>query len=634
MSERFKVQSWKGCVSKGTGGSNPPLSAFQPGTVQLSSAQPRQDRKVAAVSGSQCDAVCLAVFFGGFMRRIFLAVLLFSLFLQPAVSQGVTFYPQTTTAYVESLEDPESLELLFSDATGKIPYVSLQDGLDFLYGEGEYQSKVEDGLFVVTRSNGAYMAVDVEEETIYFSDYDLFLKQPDAVTLLDIVLDDTIIHHEPLSFESKGRPLNIDYGTFLIDVFLADDECLLPLQTFSDIFGISALGALLYNGEDLFFVSSKSCLKNYDDTLTEMGEKYYSVKPSMLDKDFADFNYRELGLNLQLNYGLAEKHNITTKIHDWFEMLDLEDKLSSIDPMDADQALAEICYKYFGDLHSAFHARSPYTGLERESEDIVPGPSVKKFIQNMGEILTARSEFFPDGVPGFQRKGDTAYITFDDFWMDRSRNYFEEPLTRKEKQAIQKDYASSGIDTIGLIHYANEEIQSNPRIKNVVIDISCNTGGALDAEVFVASWLLGQSSLAVRRNITDCQSVTSYTADVNFDGKCGQKDDYVGDRRIFCLISGNTFSCGNLLASMLAESGKAALIGTKTGGGACAVYLTSTAAGALFQTSSPWLFSSERNGAFFDIEAGVVPDYKLTGYSAFFDRSEKKGLTAYIRKLY
>ena len=85
---------------------------------------------------------------------------------------------------------------------------------------------------------------------------------------------------------------------------------------------------------------------------------------------------------------------------------------------------------------------------------------------------------------------------------------------------------------------------------------------------------------------------------------------------------------------MLAESGKVTLIGNKTGGGACAVYLTSTAAGSLFQTSSPWLFSSVRNGAFFDIEGGVVPDYKLTGYSSFYDRSEKKGLTNFIEKLY
>ena len=29
MSERSMVQSWKGCVLKGTGGSNPPLSAVR-----------------------------------------------------------------------------------------------------------------------------------------------------------------------------------------------------------------------------------------------------------------------------------------------------------------------------------------------------------------------------------------------------------------------------------------------------------------------------------------------------------------------------------------------------------------------------------------------------------------------------
>jgi len=315
-------------------------------------------------------------------------------------------------------------------------------------------------------------------------------------------------------------------------------------------------------------------------------------------------------------------------------MLGLDEKLSSTDPFQGDYALAEICYKYFGDLHSAFHARSPYTGVEREGIDIVPSPSVKNFIQNMNERLAAREEFFPDGVPGYQKKGDTAYITFDDFSFDRSRNYAAEPLTRKEKRDIERDFDSSGIDTIGLVHYANQEIQSNPKIKNVVIDLSCNTGGSVDAEIFVASWLLGQSSLAVRRNITDCQSATSYTADVNFDGKFGEPDDYVGDRRIFCIISGTTFSCGNLLASMLAESGKVTLVGNKTGGGACAVYLTSSAAGSLFQTSSPWLFSSVRNGAFFDIEGGVAPDYKLTGYASFYDRSERKGLTGFIKKLY
>ncbi|MBR5671827.1 MAG: hypothetical protein IKX02_00115, partial [Spirochaetales bacterium] len=235
------------------------------------------------------------------MRRILMTVLLFGLFLQPAMAQDVTFDVKTTTAFIECLEETETLDLFFSDATGKIPYVSLQDGLDFLYGEGEYTSEVKDGIIVVTRSNGAFLEVNVDEEKIYFSDYDLFLKQPDAVTLLDIVLDDTIIKHEPLSFESRGRSLTLEYGTFNIEIFRADNLCLMPLQTFSDVFGIASLGALLYNGENLFFVSSKSCIKNYDEGLTELGEKYYSVEPSQLDEDFADFNYKELGLNLQLN---------------------------------------------------------------------------------------------------------------------------------------------------------------------------------------------------------------------------------------------------------------------------------------------------------------------------------------------
>ncbi len=143
------------------------------------------------------------------MRRIILTVFLFCLFLHPAMAQGVTFYAEATNVYIESSESAGTLDLLFSDATGSIPYVSLQDGLDFLYEAGEYTTEVKDGFIVVTRTNGAFLEVDTSEETIYFSDYDLFLKQPDAVTLLDIVLDDDIIKHEPLSFESRGKPLTI-----------------------------------------------------------------------------------------------------------------------------------------------------------------------------------------------------------------------------------------------------------------------------------------------------------------------------------------------------------------------------------------------------------------------------------------
>ena len=85
---------------------------------------------------------------------------------------------------------------------------------------------------------------------------------------------------------------------------------------------------------------------------------------------------------------------------------------------------------------------------------------------------------------------------------------------------------------------------------------------------------------------------------------------------------------------MLKESGRATLIGSKTGGGACAVYPTSSAIGTYFNTSSHFRFSAEKNGVFKDIDDGVSPDYKLTELRSFYNRSDKNGLTAFIKKLY
>lgn len=52
VSEWSMVHAWKACVLEGTGGSNPPFSVFSQPTdsVLCVFTQPRQDRKVAAVS--------------------------------------------------------------------------------------------------------------------------------------------------------------------------------------------------------------------------------------------------------------------------------------------------------------------------------------------------------------------------------------------------------------------------------------------------------------------------------------------------------------------------------------------------------------------------------------------------------
>lgn len=549
------------------------------------------------------------------------------------------FTLKTTKIYYNSFDEAGSLDLYFSKATGNIPYVDLVTSLNKLFDNEVYSVQKGGADYTVVRmENGASVKIDPKKKDIVFSDYDLFKKRPGAAALLDIVGRDDIIRHcQEVAFDTRGAPIIVHYGTFLIDIAIDKSIALLPLQTFSDIFlAGNCSGVLLYNGDELFYVEDASVLFKGFCELTEFGKQFYSADSAQLDKELAGFNLRELALNLQLNYGLKELRGID-KFSDWLEARDLAERLASTDSNEVDLAVKEICYQYFGDIHSSFEAHSPFSKIDidkekKENEGIQPSPSYRRINQSIEDAMATRSTFYPNGVPGIQRIDDTVYVTFDHF-SGNGRDYFEAPLTDEEWDAIFYDYPSSGIDTYGLIHAANEVIQEDPKIRNVVVDISCNTGGSVDAEVFTACWLLGLANLQIQSGVTGCQSASSYLADVNFDGEFSPKDN-VRDRRLFCVVSDITFSCGNLLASTLKESGKATLIGSKTGGGGCAVYSTSTAIGTFFKTSSHFRFSAEKNGMFKDIDDGVSPDYKLTELRSFYNRSDKHGLTAFIKKLY
>ncbi len=549
------------------------------------------------------------------------------------------FTVRPTTIYYHSLEDIDSFDLYFSKATGSIPYVDIVTSLNKMFDHETFSAQKDgDGLTIVRKDNDAKVHVDPKKKDIIFSDYDLFKKRAGAASLLDIVTPcEIIIHCDQVAYDTRGAPIVVHYGTFSIDIAIDKDIALMPLQTFVDVFlSGNTFGAILYNGDEIFYISDTDELFKSDGEFTEIGSKFYSGGPRELDKTLADFNLKELALNFQLNYGLKELRGIE-KFSDWFAARDLTNRLSSTDSNEVDVAIKDICYQYFGDLHSSFVAPSPYSKtdkktMQEQNEKVTPSPSFRRLNQSISNATEMRGAFFPNGIPGIQTIGDTVYVTFDEFF-GSGRNYVEEPLTDDEWDAIFDDYPSSGVDTIGLIHAANEVIQQDPRIRNVVVDISCNTGGGVDEEVFVASWLLGNAHLLIQSGATGCQSATTYQADVNFDGKVDGADTVSG-RRLFCVVSDITFSCGNLLASMLKESGKATLIGSKTGGGGCAVYTTSTASGTLFKTSSHFRFSAEKNGMFKDIDDGVSPDYKLTELRSFYNRSDKHGLTAFIKNLY
>ena len=101
-------------------------------------------------------------------------------------------------------------------------------------------------------------------------------------------------------------------------------------------------------------------------------------------------------------------------------------------------------------------------------------------------------------------------------------------------------------------------------------------------------------------------------------------------KNLFCLISPNSFSCGNMVPNVFKSSGAVVLLGRTSGGGSCAVLPMSTAYGSDFRISSPWRTSVAKNGSFYDTDRGADPDFCLAKPSSFYDR---EGLTEYINGL-
>ena len=224
----------------------------------------------------------------------------------------------------------------------------------------------------------------------------------------------------------------------------------------------------------------------------------------------------------------------------------------------------------------------------------------------------------PEGVPAYQEVGNTAYVTFDAFTLstDRFHEY------REDAKEID--------DTISLIMYAHSRItREDSPIENVVLDLSCNTGGYVDSTVYVTAWMLGYCDVNLINPITNCRSTTSYTVDVNLDGLFDENDS-IADRNLYCLTSAVSFSAANSVAARLKQSRMVTLLGEATSGGGCAVQFMTTADGSMFCMSTSFCDAVISNGSYYSTDRGVEPHIALHSFDSYFDR---EALTEYINNL-
>ena len=410
-----------------------------------------------------------------------------------------------------------------------------------------------------------------------------------------------------------GDEIALNLADYQIDIVEADGECYIPFQTLNDLLVSDEYVYVVFTGEKIIgagyncsFIDSMDAAPKHD-----------------VSEEYARFNFHELSLLLDCKYGLKPEHNIESFGKFFVNNPELFENLISTNPMKSSLAIANLTYTFFDDLHSGFRRGSYLYERNAAMESSVIraylGPSILNYSRRNAIYIDARKAVYRAWVPGYEEVGDTAFITFDHFTVDR-KDYYNPSIDRDNPR-----------DTIDLIIYANSQIRrENSPIRNIVLDLSLNGGGDATAAIFVISWFLGEADIALRDTFTGAESNAVYLADVNLDGEFDERDNVASGYRLYCLTTNSSFSCGNLVPAACRASGIVTLIGQTTGGGSCVVQPCTTAEGAIFQMSGNKQISIIRNGSFYNTDAGVDPDFRLEKAESFYDRP---ALAEYLHNL-
>lgn len=548
-----------------------------------------------------------------------------------------------TSFYLLTMDQEDKFPLYFIN-DGEIPYLETEDWTKLLVSlttylgmadntDGtRYDLKVEkkDDAVTVTREDGYYLKADCKDDTLEFLDYNAFLRTGqenllDPANNANYIYPDGkeyFLHRSDETNTRYGHKITMKPGSYGIDLVREGDKYFIPLQTISDILLAPKNINLLYNGENVYILSIGD-IGNAKKGLSDMGQSYYSIKPEgSVSKELSAFSYNEFCFAFDQLYGLKESHNITA-----FDSLADETGLKPVftgtDSVAIDKAYHDMVYRYLDDKHSKYLNPSYLSGSDADKDfgkTLGEGLARNEMNELLAELRTYRERFYPEGVPQYEEIGDTAFITFDSYTSEQVDYY---------KQAPTADSP----DTFGIISYSVTQIlRENSPIKNVVLDMSCNTGGASETACYTLAAFLGKAQISVDNPATGARETDVYTADTNLDHKFDEKDYLYGKGiRMYCLTSPVSFSCGNLVPCYFKNSGKVTIIGKQSGGGSCSSMVLTTAGGSIVRLSSYNRLSFLKNGAFYDIDTGAPVDHAIDDYTHYFDRL---ALSDYIRKLY
>lgn len=591
---------------------------------------------------------------------------------------------KTYPFYIQSPQEkqPYDVPLYFVDGVNDLPYIDVVDFMFLMYGYKyqKYFIDIESSQVIFQPADNNRMILDFINGTIYWDDYDAFFQSTPNEYISIIGLPETDASGQPYLLQHKessnrhGDNVLLNLSNYGISMIAQDNKYLVPLHTLST-FCIALSGYKLYfNGQCVILAGVDQMENPVSDVTNELIKTAIStgiVTPELIERiqseydtneeqsahfleiimnselgkpltqfieqykqsisylflsgqtgkrspELAQYGYNELCLELDSFYGLKELHSIES-FDSLLSQNGLKETLFSTDAQVADTALSQLIRFWLDDGHSGLLCGSNKTDFGQLVRENVNSQTMESMTALLQKIQSTRAAY-PESQLDYYEVGNTAYVKFDDFTVDTTIDYYS--------------FLQSGnlpTDTISLIAYAHKQItRENSPIENVVLDLSGNGGGLVSAAAYVLGWFLGDAHVSIENTFTGAQSTATYRADVNLDHKFDESDT-ISNLNLYCLISPYSFSCGNLVPWAFKADGRVTLIGKTSGGGSCLVAFSNTAWGTSYRYSGQKRVSFVKNGSFYDVDQGVVPDYFIRTYDHFYDR---EALTEFINSLY
>lgn len=510
-----------------------------------------------------------------------------------------------------------------------IPYLDIETAvtvINHIYGEAievndNYTVKQDNKIYTIESKNGETCVIDFEKQTITFSEFGLFIHDPRETTgasLQGLIgkatnATDNFINIKNYEYY-RGSSNTFNLLDYSIDLPFYESKGYIPFATLQDIFlQNTGVNSAIINKKIYCFSLNQLSNVGADGTseLTDFGKTYYSeLQGKSLTDYLVEYNYNETCFALDNFYGLKKEHGID-KVSDYFKANGIDKNMLKKDAKDIDQALADFLATKFSDLHTSFSSKSAYTG----DTAITPNFSISTMetILYMYKLMAARKEGLglttENPTPDYYSVvDDTAFITFDSF-----------TLGGEDLDTVYN--STENTDTIHIMKDSLEKIKANADIKKVVLDLSLNGGGQLDAALDVVSAMTGRATMAMRNKVSGASMYVNYNVDVNLDGVIDDNDHISDDIEKYVLVSNFSFSCGNYVPSSLQEQG-VTIIGATSGGGSCSVLPCLSPIGTGYSMSSPNEICKIHNAKFESIDEGVTPDIRISNINNFYNRTE------------